>query len=280
MYLCIHKQIANPLDFTLTSEEFSNIFKTPSEKLNELKKGKFKDFINLLELKDEEIDSATPEIIIEMTKAVDAKKLITAKLFNEAFFKNDLRPKHKLYEDNWQSINYEGKCQSSVLKSMKENTIYFNQILNSLSLYAGINLVYISFYQCFLLEDDLEYIVDIVKKYSNLLAIDLEANRMQISTQKSLLQLSAIFNSNKTILVNFNGNYCETDRQTLVHVYNSGNSAMMQGYIWIFESFLDGNGWVNLLVQFGLEKHSEMIRKSHVRYINTKNKYTKKDIWQ
>ena len=251
---------------------------TRSQRLTDLRSNAtFTGLIELLELKEDDIEFAEPEDIVAMAVDHNPNHRILAKRLTQELFKNDLSPKGHLSGPNntWSSLNYEGKCKSSAFVFLKEySVIYFCNILDSLKIYAkDRNLVYINFFQCYLLEEDLHYIENIVKTYQNLKGIDLEANRIQLLGGDTYTMVNYIFSANSSIMINFNGNYCETDRSTLCHIYGDRQNSLINGYIWIFEAFFNKNGWKELLKQFGLSAHETAIYNSHLAFFKIRKTY-------
>eukprot|EP00835_Amoeboradix_gromovi_P003027 NODE_187_length_15673_cov_0.222743.p4 type:complete len:257 gc:universal NODE_187_length_15673_cov_0.222743:4017-4787(+) len=244
------------------------------EALNEITFKNLRDCLG--SIPNDQLEVAEPQDIITLITMNNPKDLLLAKLFIKQVFKKDQSPKISIKSDKNKSISldYQGKCQSSAFKQQNEDFINFNDIMRSLSKFATPNLVYLNFSQSYLLEEDLGIIINILNDYKNIEAIDLEANRINLDGTRQLKRLDDIFLRNKSVQINFNGNYCETDGKVLKHVYGEKDSALAKGYIWIYESWLSGEGWKELLKVFELEALAEEIERSHRKFFETRNKYS------
>jgi len=122
--------------------------------------------------------------------------------------------------------------------------------------------------------EDMKYVVDIVDTCKSLKAIDLQSNRINLSGLSEKEALSSIFTTNSSIQINFNGNYCESDRDTLTFVYKSSNIALINGYVWIYEAWLEESSWYQLLKTIDLSDSFEVIKTAHKAFFAKRKMYS------
>ena len=176
--------------------------------------------------------------------------------FTEDLLKPDNAPaqvKSKLNE-NEIGLNLDGKCNSYKLKELREDYIYFDSIVceleRSLEMVSE-NLVFLSFQECELQEDDMPFINKILEKYSSIQGINLQTNRITLHDQKDIDLVNGIFEKYPNVQINFSGNYCHSDIATLRMLYEKKKS--LTGYIWIRENQFASNHWEDLLRQNEME---------------------------